>query len=152
MTHRRNGSAQIRARRCIFRKPGVFGSWEIEGMNVHRIGASKLAAATFAVAALLVLAAGPAAAQSTLERAREDGYISVGFANESPFGYATTSGELTGEAPAIAKIILERMSMPESDGVLTEFGSLIPGLRAGRFDIIAAKSEEHTSELQSLMR
>src|SRR3546814_12982141 len=30
------------------------------------------------------------------------------------------------------------MGIIEVDGVLTEFGSLIPGLKAGRFDIIAA--------------
>jgi polar amino acid transport system substrate-binding protein len=30
------------------------------------------------------------------------------------------------------------MGIEEVDGVLTEFGSLIPGLQAGRFDIIAA--------------
>jgi polar amino acid transport system substrate-binding protein len=30
------------------------------------------------------------------------------------------------------------MGIPQVDGVLTEFGSLIPGLKAGRFDIIAA--------------
>jgi polar amino acid transport system substrate-binding protein len=30
------------------------------------------------------------------------------------------------------------MGIAEVDGVLTEFGSLIPGLKAGRFDIIAA--------------
>src|SRR3546814_16536081 len=30
------------------------------------------------------------------------------------------------------------MGIAEVDGVLTEFGALIPGLKAGRFDIIAA--------------
>ena len=34
--------------------------------------------------------------------------------------------------------MLAKMGIPEVDGVLTEFGSLIPGLKAGRFDIIAA--------------
>lgn len=79
-----------------------------------------------------------AAAQSTLEKAREQGYIRVGFANEAPYGYATPSGELTGEAPEVAKAVLKKIGIEEVDGVLTEFGSLIPGLKAGRFDIIAA--------------
>ena len=34
--------------------------------------------------------------------------------------------------------MLAKMGIPQVDGVLTEFGSLIPGLKAGRFDIIAA--------------
>lgn len=87
-----------------------------------------------AIAAML----GSAAAQTTLERAKEQGYIRVGFANEAPYGYATPDGRLTGEAPEVAKAILAKMGINEVDGVLTEFGSLIPGLKAGRFDIIAA--------------
>jgi polar amino acid transport system substrate-binding protein len=77
-------------------------------------------------------------AETTLEKARQQGYIRVGFANEAPFGYATPAGKLTGEAPEVAKAVLVRMGIAEVDGVLTEFGSLIPGLKAGRFDIIAA--------------
>jgi len=77
-------------------------------------------------------------AETTLEKARQQGYIRVGFANEAPFGYATPDGKLTGEAPEVAKAVLANMGIPEVDGVLTEFGSLIPGLKAGRFDIIAA--------------
>jgi polar amino acid transport system substrate-binding protein len=77
-------------------------------------------------------------AESTLEKVRQQGYVRVGFANEAPFGYATPDGKLTGEAPEVAKAVLARMGIPEVDGVLTEFGSLIPGLKAGRFDIIAA--------------
>lgn len=89
-------------------------------------------------AAVGLVSAAPASAQSTLEKAREAGYIRVGFANEAPFGYATPDGKLTGEAPEVAKAILAKMGISEVDGVLTEFGSLIPGLKAGRFDIIAA--------------
>ena len=81
---------------------------------------------------------GAAAAQSTLEKAREQGFIRIGFANEAPYGYATPDGKLTGEAPEVAKAVLAKMGITEVDGVLTEFGSLIPGLKAGRFDIIAA--------------
>lgn len=79
-----------------------------------------------------------AVAETTLEKARRQGYVRVGFANEAPFGYATPDGKLTGEAPEVARAVLARMGIPEVDGVLTEFGSLIPGLKAGRFDIIAA--------------
>jgi polar amino acid transport system substrate-binding protein len=77
-------------------------------------------------------------AASTLERAKQDGFIRVGFANEAPFGFATPEGKLTGEAPEVAKAVLNAMGIPQVDGVLTEFGSLIPGLKAKRFDVIAA--------------
>lgn len=94
--------------------------------------------AVAAVAAALGTTTTVASAQSTLERAQEEGYIRVGFANEAPFGFATPDGTLTGESPEVAKAILSQMGIEEVDGVLTEFGSLIPGLMAGRFDIIAA--------------
>jgi polar amino acid transport system substrate-binding protein len=77
-------------------------------------------------------------AETTLEHAKAQGFIRVGFANEAPFGYATPDGKLTGEAPEVAKAVLAKIGIPQVDGVLTEFGSLIPGLKAVRFDIIAA--------------
>src|SRR5262245_9471198 len=96
-----------------------------------RTAGLTLAASTFSFA--------PSAfAETTLERAKAQGFIRVGFANEAPFGYATPDGKLTGEAPEVAKAVLAKMGIPQVDGVLTEFGSLIPGLKAGRFDIIAA--------------
>ena len=92
-----------------------------------------------AVAGLAALATtGAALAQSTLEQAKADGYIRVGFANEAPYGFATPDGKLTGESPEVVRAVLAKIGIPQMDGVLTEFGSLIPGLQAGRFDIIAA--------------
>ncbi len=91
---------------------------------------------TILIAALALLAAG--FAQNTLEQARERGFIRVGFANEVPYAYAQPDGTLTGEAVEVARAIFERLGIPEMDGVLTEFGSLIPGLQAGRFDVITA--------------
>jgi polar amino acid transport system substrate-binding protein len=77
-------------------------------------------------------------AETTLERAKREGYIRVGFANEAPYGYATPDGKLTGESPEVVKAVLKKIGINQVDGVLTEFGSLIPGLQAHRFDIIAA--------------
>jgi polar amino acid transport system substrate-binding protein len=105
-------------------------------MKLLEITRRNATAAGLLVAA--ALAGAPAIAQTTLEEAKANGYIRVGFANEAPFGFATPEGQLTGEAPEVAKAVLAKMGITEVDGVLTEFGSLIPGLKAGRFDIIAA--------------
>ena len=78
-----------------------------------------------------------AQAETTIDSLKEQGFIRIGFANEAPFGFATPTAA-TGEAPEVAKAVLQRMGITEVDGVLTEFASLIPGLKAGRFDIIAA--------------
>lgn len=76
--------------------------------------------------------------ESTLDEAKDSGRIRIGFANERPYGFADSSGNVTGEAPTVAKAVLERMGISEIDAVVVPFGSLIPGLEAGRFDIIAA--------------
>lgn len=102
----------------------------------------------FRVAAVVMLLAGcsqesadsgSAATSNTLENARQAGTIRVGFANEAPYAYVDSkTNRLTGEAPEIARVVLKRLGVNDIEGVLTEFGSLIPGLQAERFDIIAA--------------
>jgi polar amino acid transport system substrate-binding protein len=75
----------------------------------------------------------------TLERIRNTGIVRIGYANEAPYGYLdSATGQITGEAPEIAKVILRRMGATRIEPVVTEFGSLIPGLKARRFDVIAA--------------
>ena len=79
------------------------------------------------------------AGASTLEKIRAAGKIRVGYANEAPYAYQDpATGRLTGEAPEAARAVLKNLGDIEVEGVLTEFGSLIPGLKAGRFDLIAA--------------
>lgn len=91
-----------------------------------------------ATAVALALVVTSAAAESPLERAKKAGFIRAAFANEAPFGYATSDGKLTGEAPEIAKAIFRKMGVDSVDGVLTEWASLLPGLNAGRWDLVAA--------------
>jgi polar amino acid transport system substrate-binding protein len=88
---------------------------------------------------LAVLAlAGTGARADLLSDATSSGKITVGIANEAPYGYETPDGKLTGEAPEIAKHILGEMGIKDVEAVVTEFGSLIPGLKAGRFGMVAA--------------
>lgn len=74
----------------------------------------------------------------TLAKAKQQGFINVGFANESPYGYVDKNGNLTGEAPALARVIFKQLGVPQIKGVQVDFGGLIGGLQAGRFDAIAA--------------
>lgn len=75
---------------------------------------------------------------STFERLQEQGYVRVGFANEAPWAYATPDGQLTGVAVETARAIFAELGIEEVNGVLAEWNSLIPGLQAGRFDVITA--------------
>lgn len=77
--------------------------------------------------------------QSTLAKAREKGTLRVGYANEAPYAYYDPAQDrLTGEAPEIARHVFKEMGIAKIEGILTEFGALIPGLKANRFDVIAA--------------
>ncbi|MPY93490.1 MAG: ectoine/hydroxyectoine ABC transporter substrate-binding protein EhuB [Acidimicrobiia bacterium] len=77
-----------------------------------------------------------APAGGLLGEARENG-ITIGIANERPYGYEE-GGEATGEAPELAKEILSRLEIDQVDFEVVEFGALINGLNASRFDVIAA--------------
>jgi len=87
---------------------------------------------------LIFLTSCPTDSETTFERIKRERVVRVGYANDIPFGHATPDGKLTGEAPEIARKVLAKMGISRIEGVLTEFGSLIPALKAGRFDIIAA--------------
>jgi len=76
--------------------------------------------------------------ESLLERLRAQGTARVGIAGEVPYGYINDKGELTGEAPEIAKVVFERLGVENVVPVPTEFGSLIPGLRSQQFDVVSA--------------
>lgn len=73
-----------------------------------------------------------------LQRLRAQGVVRLGIAGEIPFGYIDKNGELTGEAPELAKVIFKRLGVDKVQPVPTEFGSLIPGLNSQQFDVVAA--------------
>jgi polar amino acid transport system substrate-binding protein len=97
-----------------------------------------LLAATLCVAPLASCAGGPPD-EDTLQRILRTGTVRVGYANEAPYAYLDpSSSRVSGEAPEVARAVMSALGATRVEGVLTEFGSLIPGLRAGRFDLIAA--------------
>ncbi|MBK1785850.1 ectoine/hydroxyectoine ABC transporter substrate-binding protein EhuB [Prauserella sp. ASG 168] len=73
-----------------------------------------------------------------LDRLRASGTVRMGFANERPFGFINAEGNLTGEAPEIGKAVFQRLGVDSFEPKLADFSSLIPGLKAGLFDVIAA--------------
>ncbi|WP_413230904.1 transporter substrate-binding domain-containing protein [Occultella kanbiaonis] len=73
----------------------------------------------------------------TLEQLQEEGTITVGFAGEAPYSFEE-GGELTGATVALHERIWNELGIENVEGVQAEFGQLIQGLNAGRFDVIAA--------------
>ncbi|MFD6859608.1 ectoine/hydroxyectoine ABC transporter substrate-binding protein EhuB [Rhodococcus sp. NPDC060086] len=80
---------------------------------------------------------GGAGGGSTLESLREAGTVTVGFAGEAPYSFME-DGELTGATVALHREIFKNLGIDNVEGVATDFGALIPGLQAGRFDVVSA--------------
>jgi polar amino acid transport system substrate-binding protein len=97
-------------------------------------------AAVLSVLALIAAACGDDTGEGgLLAELQESGTITVGIANEIPYGYEDeTTGEITGEAPEVAKVVLAELGIDNMEAQVVEFGSLIGGLNAGNFDMIAA--------------
>lgn len=79
------------------------------------------------------------ASATTLKDIKDRGFINVAVANEIPYGFMDASGEAEGAGPVVAKAVLKRLGITDIQWVVTQFGSLIPGLKAGRFDMVAAE-------------
>lgn len=63
--------------------------------------------------------------------------VTIGIADEPPFAFEE-GGEADGEAPELARAVFERLDIEVTDFQTTDFGGLIDGLAADRFDVIAA--------------
>ena len=79
-----------------------------------------------------------APADGLLAELQESGSITIGIANEVPFGFVGDDGEATGIAPDVARAVLAELGIDEVNAEVVEFGNLIGGLQAGQFDLIAA--------------
>jgi len=91
------------------------------------LGSTLLLNAVFSVSAMAGL----------LEKGRSQG-LTAGIANEQPYAYIGTDGKVTGANVEILQAILAPLGISKIETPITEFGSLVPGLAAGRFDLIGA--------------
>jgi len=103
-------------------------------MKIRIVSTLILSAAAFACGSLQ-------AGALTLEQVRAQGYVRAATANEVPYGYMDSDGKAKGLAPEVAQAVLARMGLTDVQWSVTPFGSLIPGLKANRFDIVAAEQD-----------
>jgi polar amino acid transport system substrate-binding protein len=81
---------------------------------------------------------GPGGAGGALERARQAGTINIGIAGEQPYGFTTPEGQVTGEAPEVARAVMQALGIAEVQAQQVEFSALIPSLNANRYDMVCA--------------
>lgn len=95
--------------------------------GIFALGAAALALGT---------AAGSVSAQSLLDKIKNGETIRIGFSNEVPWAYPGDNNQPLGFVNAMAIDVLEKLGTTKIEPIVTEWGSLIPGLQAGRFDIV----------------
>ena len=90
------------------------------------------------LAALLAAVLLSACGKSNSDSIKARGYVRIAVANEIPYGYLNGKGIAHGIAPDIARRVLNNMGYHDLRWVVLPFGSLIPALKAGRVDMVAA--------------
>lgn len=91
------------------------------------------------IAGVLMLLSGVAHADDTkLEDLKKQGFARVAIANEPPYTAVGADGKVSGAAPDVAREIFKRLGVPDIVASISEYGAMIPGLQAGRFDVITA--------------
>ncbi len=93
-----------------------------------------------ALSAMLLLGgAGYAQAETTRERVLREGKIVIGIHNRTPWGFRDEkTGEATGWHPDLMRAAFAPLGVKTIEFRVTEFGALIPGLLASRFDAVAS--------------
>ncbi|WGW12458.1 ectoine/hydroxyectoine ABC transporter substrate-binding protein EhuB [Saxibacter everestensis] len=81
---------------------------------------------------------GGGAAPDTLAKAKEQGYLRVAIANEPPYTKVEADGTVTGVEPDILAAVAKKLGIKEIQGTTVTYDSMIPGLNANRWDVIAA--------------
>ncbi|MEQ6390653.1 ectoine/hydroxyectoine ABC transporter substrate-binding protein EhuB [Bacillaceae bacterium S4-13-58] len=76
--------------------------------------------------------------QTLLDQIKEENTVTIGFANEAPYAYEDENGELKGAAVEIATKVFHNMGIENVEGNIAKWDNLIPGVKAGNFDVITA--------------
>lgn len=79
------------------------------------------------------------ASAATLAEIQKSGTIRIAVANEIPYGYVDLNGDTMGAGPDVAKVLMAQLGVENIEWITTSFSSLIPGLQADRFDMVAAE-------------
>lgn len=83
-------------------------------------------------------AAGASGGGLTVEKAKQQGTLNIAIGNEPPYTKIAGDGSVTGAEPDVVRAVAKRMGIKNVKGTVTPYDSMIPGLKAGRWDTVAA--------------
>ncbi|MBB2188917.1 ectoine/hydroxyectoine ABC transporter substrate-binding protein EhuB [Gluconacetobacter azotocaptans] len=111
----------------------------------HRALLAGLALATLIVGAPAAraddvgsMAGSPSGSQSGrgLTTLRQRGFARLAMSNEPPWAVIRADGSIGGAGPDLVRAVFRRMGIDDVRGVVSSYGAMIPGLMAGRSDLI----------------
>jgi polar amino acid transport system substrate-binding protein len=92
--------------------------------------------------AALVVVVGAAASASLAMAASVDDLkgksVKIAIGNEPPYTELKPDGTLTGAGPDIDRAVLEQSGITKFEGVVMEYGAMIPAVQARRVDIVSS--------------
>jgi polar amino acid transport system substrate-binding protein len=97
---------------------------------------SRLTACVLALG-LATVASHQALAQAKLDKIKSTGEIQMGVALEPPYSEVKTDGTLTGADPEVTRAVFSEIGKINLKANVVDWGALIPGLMADRFDAVA---------------
>ena len=98
----------------------------------------KILAVTGLTCALVTNGAFAPAMAADLENLKEQGFARIAIANEPPWTQVSTDGKVSGAAPDLARAVLKKLGVGDVVASISEYGAMIPGVQARRFDLVAA--------------
>jgi polar amino acid transport system substrate-binding protein len=79
------------------------------------------------------------ASATPLEQAKSDGFVRGANANEKPYAFMDADGNANGIGPEVAAEVWKALGVKDIAWSVTPFGTLIPGLKARRYDFVGAE-------------
>jgi polar amino acid transport system substrate-binding protein len=76
---------------------------------------------------------------TTLEQGKGEGFLRGANANEKPYAFMDADGNAKGIGPEVATAVLKALGVKDVAWSVTPFGTLIPGLKARRYDFVGAE-------------
>jgi polar amino acid transport system substrate-binding protein len=74
----------------------------------------------------------------SLQRIAAAGVVRIGYAVEAPYAFVDSGGDVRGEAPETARLIVAQLGIERVEWVQVRFAELQSGLLERRFDVVAA--------------
>jgi polar amino acid transport system substrate-binding protein len=107
-------------------------------LRAHLCPALPRLAALLGITGAVAMATAPVHAEDTLAQLRKQGFARMAIGNEPPWTAISSDGKVSGAGPDLARAVLKKLGVPDVQAVVSEYGAMIPGLQAHRFDLIDA--------------